>query len=273
MEVLRFYPVRILHSFAVQAYSQYKGLFYWLTWQGYTANVVIRPIVGVILFAVLARVIFSEQEAQNLALGVAVSSMIFLLLGGISQSFVNERSLGTIQFLFSSPANRFSNFLSRSALHYPTAILSFVFGLFGGWLIVGLDFQNVNWPAFTIGVLVTTAAITAFCQFMGVISIVVREWSQSLDLTSGTLTLLSGVIIPLSVFPSFVGEFARFLPITNGLEAMRASFFSGETLSEVSALVAREALNGLMFLVVGYIAFTVFERIAKRIGSLEMEAF
>jgi len=266
------HPGRAARNFATQSYAVYKGLFYWLTVQGYIANVLVRPIVGLILFTVLARVVFAGPMAQYLALGAATSSMIFILLGGISQSFVYERTQGTILFLFSSPANRFVNYLSRPVLHYPNAILTFIFGMFGAWLIVGMDFSLVNWVGFSVAVLVTAGAITAFCQCMGVMAIVVREWSQSLDLVSSILSVLTGTIIPLTVYPPIIQEIARFLPITNGLEAMRATF-TGAVFSDVAMLVVREAVNGLGFVIVGYIGFVVFERVAKRQGTLDLESF
>jgi len=86
------------------------------------------------------------------------------------------------------------------------------------------------------------------------------------------LLILTGTIIPLTVFPVGVQEGLKLLPITNGLAAIREAF-TGISLSEISGNILREILTGMVYFAVGYAGFLLFERVAKRRGTLELEAF
>ncbi len=258
-------------NLVIQSHSAYKGLFYWLTPFSYTTNVMVRPLLAMVLFTTLASFAFGEPAMQRLAIGIPILGSSFIVMSGLTQSYARERNMGTLSLVFSSPTNRFTHFLSRAALHFPNGLISYACGLFMGWLIVGLDFSQVNWAVFLLSLCTTVGTLTMFAQMIGVVSIITRDFANLTYPIVNTMTILSGVIIPLSFFPTPVAEFARFLPMVNGLEAIRGSF-TGLALSEVAYGVVREALNGLLFLAIGYASFALFEKTAKRRGTLELEA-
>jgi len=259
-----------MYNFIVQSYATYKGLFYWLHWISYVSNILLFPIAYILMYSFLGRFARNPEVAQDYALGIAGYSMAFIIVGGITQSYTRDRQLGTISFLFISPANRLVNFLSRSVLHYPNALLCFIFALLGAWVIVDLDFGLVNWAGFIAAILVVAASLTAYAQLMGIFAIVSRNWIGVLSVGNAILFILCGAIIPITVFPNYVEELARLLPMTNGLFAIRETF-TGAPFSEVSGNILREALTCLGYYTVGFLGFLLFERVAKRRGTLELE--
>lgn len=260
-----------MYNFLVQSYSNYKGLFYWLQWMSYVSNVVLYPIAYILMYSFLGRFSPDPEASQYYALGIAGYSMAFIVVGGITQSYTRDRQLGTISFLFATPANRLVNFLSRGALHYPNALLNFAFAMLGGWLIVNLNFESVSWAGFVSAVLVLAFSLTAYAQFMGVFSIVSRNWIGVMSVGNAIVFILCGAIIPITAFPAYIGEFARILPMTNGLFAVRETF-TGALLSQVYGSILREFLTGLGYLILGFVGFVMFEKVAKRRGTLELEA-
>ena len=151
-----------MYNFIVQSYSCYRGLFHWLNWQGYISGTILQPFATVIMFTVLGRFTSSPDMVKAYALGIAVTGMTFIIIGGITQSYARERSAGATQFVFVSTTNRLMNFLARMVLHYPNAIVSFFFGMLAAWLIIDLDFSMVSWGGFIAAVLALTFSITAF---------------------------------------------------------------------------------------------------------------
>jgi len=259
-----------MYNFAVQAYSTYKGLFGWLSWPSYISNVFLRPILLVLMYSILGRFALDPARAQMFAIGITGYAMAFILMGGITQSYAGEREGRTLAFIYVSQVNRHVNFLSRAILHYPNALLSFIATVITAWLVVGLDFSAVNWAGFVSAVLITAASITAFAQFSGIFSIVFREWFNTNALANGVLFALSGVIIPISIFPTFVQEIARSIPMTNGLSVIRATFI-GAPFSEVSGSILREALTGIGYYTIASFGFVLFERVVKQKGTLDLE--
>lgn len=260
-----------MYNFWVQSFSTYKGLFYWLNWQGYTSGVFLQPFATVIMFTVLGRYTSNPDMVRSYILGIAVSSMAFIIIAGLTQGYTRERSLGGTQFLFVSTTNRLMNFISRSIFHYPNGLISFAVGLVAAWLIVDLDFGAVNWGGFVLSTLVIALSLTAYGQLLGVISVTTRDWIGVQGLGNGMILILSGMIIPVSAFPGFIQEFARILPVTNGLYAMRDTF-TGAPLSSVSGELIREFITGCCYYIIAYMAFVFFERMVKRTGTLERDA-
>jgi ABC-2 type transport system permease protein len=260
-----------MYNFWVQSISTYKGLFYWLNWQGYTSGVFLQPFATVIMFAVLGRYTSNPDMVRSYILGIAVSGMAFIIIAGLTQGYTRERSLGGTQFLFVSTANRLVNFISRSVFHYPNGLISFAVGMLAAWLIVDLNFGLVDWGGFILSTLVISLSITAYGQLLGILSVATRDWIGIQGLGNGIILIFSGMIIPITAFPDFIQAFSRILPATNGLFAMRATF-SGASLSSVSGDIIREFITGLVYYVIAFAAFVYFERRVKRTGTLERDA-
>ncbi|OGO40147.1 MAG: hypothetical protein A2147_09395 [Chloroflexi bacterium RBG_16_57_8] len=259
-----------MRHFLSQVYTTYTGLFGWLNWFSYVSTVIFRPVVLVIIYSVLGRFAGSPEAVRSYALGIAAYTMAVMILPGITQCYTYDRSGGTLSFVFASPVNRLENYLARAVLHYPNGLLSFVSTLVTAWIMVGLDFGAVNWGGFITATLVIALSITALGEFLGTFAIVFRDWSNIQTVFVGLILVLSGVIIPLSVFPAPVQEIARLLPVTNGLISLQSTF-TGSPLADTSGEIIREALTGLVYVVAGYFGFRAFEIAAKKRGSLEQE--
>jgi ABC-type polysaccharide/polyol phosphate export permease len=261
-----------MYNFIVQAYSTYRGLFQWLNWAGYLSNVVFRPIAIMMMYSILGRFAGNPAEVQSYVLGVAAYSMVLIIVPSITQSYTNDRGYGTLAFLYASPASRFVNFCSRITLHYPNALISFAASLITASLLVHMDFSLVNWGAFILAIALTGVSIAAFGQFLGIFAIILRDWGNVQTISTGLLLILTGVIIPVTVFPAAMQELVKLLPMANGLIAIREVFI-GASLSEVAGSVAREIITGLVYFGTAYFGFVTFERVAKKRGTLEIEAF
>ena len=261
-----------LRNFLIQADVTYRGLFGWFNWFGYISNVIFRPVVLVLIYSVLGRFAGSPEAGRNYALGIACFTMAMNVLPGIAQCYTYDRTGGTLSFFFASPANRFESYLARAVLHYPNGLLSFASTVVTAWLVVGIDFSPVNWGGFIFAVLITALSIAALGEFLGPFAIAFRDWSNIQNILVGMILVFSGVIIPLNVFPVPIQEFARLLPITNGLVSIRSTF-TGAPLAENSGYLIREGLTGLTYLALGYLGFGLFEKVARRNGALEQESF
>ena len=64
------------------------------------STVVVVPIMDTILFYVLGRFAAGESAAGSFAIGMTAATSSRVVIAGIAQSFANERSYGTLPFLF-----------------------------------------------------------------------------------------------------------------------------------------------------------------------------
>lgn len=261
-----------MYNFIVQAYATYRGLFYWLNWISYTSNIIAGPAIFVITYALMGSFAFDIETARYYGLGIILNQMSFMLISGVTQAYTYDRSLGTICFFYASPASRLLNYLSRPVLHYPNGLIVFSVGLTALWLLVDIDFSLLNWSGFVLVVLVTAASIVAFSQFLGTFAIVVRDWINAMTVSVGILFVFTGMLVPVDALPAPIRWVSGILPITNGLAAIRASF-EGSRLTDLYPFIAREAVIGGIYLIIGFFGFVFFERVARRTGTLETDSF
>jgi ABC-2 type transport system permease protein len=260
-----------MYSFVLQCWYTFKGLYTWLNRWGYPSSVIIAPFATVIMFVVLGRYAANPEMVRSYAMGIAVSAMAGVAIVGLTQSYTKERFNGGTSFVFITPVNRLLHLIARSVLHFPNALAAFVISMIAALLIIDLDFTAVNWGPFILAILATDFTILAFGQVLGVTSVAIRDWYGLQGLANSFLLILSGVIIPVTVFPAFIQEIAKLLPITNGLMAVKAAF-NGAPLSAVSWDIWREFLTGLGYYIIAYIAFIRFEQTVRRTGALERDA-
>lgn len=261
-----------MYNFWVQIWSYYKGLYDWLHPRGYIANVFVYPVVAILMYSMLGRYALDEKAAAYFTIGMTASIMSYNLISAVTQSYANDRWYYTLSFLYITKVNRFLNFLSRCILHYPTGLLVCITCLIMIRLTTPVDFGLVNWPALILAILVVNASILAFAQFLGIFSIILKEWLTVLAFSLGITLPFTGMIIPLSNFPVALQEIGKLLPITNGLAAIRSAF-DGAPFSVLYFNIVREALTGIVYLAIGYLCFALFEHVVKRSGSLEMESY
>src|SRR3990170_1889575 len=101
-----------MYNFWVATWSYYKGLYDWLHWRGYIANVIGYPVMMVLLYSLLGRYALDAKMAAFFAIGMAVSTMTYNLISAITQSYANDRWYQTLPSLYITRASRFTNFAS-----------------------------------------------------------------------------------------------------------------------------------------------------------------
>ena len=82
------------------------------------------------------------------------------------------------------------------------------------------------------------------------------------------LYMLSGVNFPVNVLPRAFQVISYALPLTRGIQAARLAM-AGAGWSGVQSLFLGEILVGSIYIAVGYLMFTWFERLSLVDGQIE----
>jgi ABC-2 type transport system permease protein len=184
------------------------------------------------------------------------------------QGFYYERAFATLAMLFTSTGSRLRSFLSRGVMHWPNALLSVAMSLLGVRFILGIEFEGADWLAVGLAFVLITTSTTLFALFLGNICIPIRDWQAPYGMTQIAFLGLTGAIIPREVMPAGLGQIGAVLPITNGLEAVRAAL-GGDGLRDIARPLALEAAVGSAYGVAGYLFFRLSETYARRSGAYE----
>ena len=263
--------LRAAVNFCYLGYSYYKGLFGWLSWTSYISNVVIRPALLVMLFGLVGRFAVDSETGNYLVLGRLAYSIVFIHMGGITQSFMYERLGGTAYTVFATSSNRLVNYTSRGLLHFPNGLIVVASGVAAGWAFVSLPLDHVNWGGSSLALLAISASSIAFALLIGTFTFVLRDWTLTYSGFSGLLLALTGAVIPVSALPVVLKQLSQFLPLTHGLAAFR-DLYAGASIASVWEGLLLEAVIGLAYFAGGYVVFRLVEYRARQTGSLEFSA-
>jgi ABC-2 type transport system permease protein len=248
--------------------ADYRAIF---TWRSWVLGWMVRVIAQISFFGLIGLRVADERTAFYLlignALAVAAQSGVFSL-----NMTSAERWGGTLPLLVASPTSPVVVFSSRGAYLAVDGALSALGGLFIAGPLFGLD---LPWPrVLAVAPLTAVVAIASYCFGTFLAGIVFRFRNiNSLMVLVGYVGLMTvcGVNVPLDYYPAALEWASRFLPLTNGLLAIRETFEGAPW----RTIVGHATLEGAV--AVGWMtaALLSFNRLASRgriDGSLDYGA-
>ena len=253
--------------FFVGGAISYRALFNWIQPGMYVATMLGSPLFQILFFTYVGRYAGSQDDAFFIvgnAIQVAAMAGIF----GMTMGIANERQYGTLQPLLATPANRLAIFAGRALPFVVNGIAVSVFGFVASWLLLDFRPADGSVPALAVAILVTTCSCVALGMLIGSIGLRARDVFFGANLVYFLMLLVCGVNIANEDLPNWLGAIGRCLPLTHGIEAAR-EIVAGSSLSDVSGLLATEALIGLLYATAAYTLFRVFEAEGRRRASLE----
>lgn len=259
-----------LANFRVQCYLSYKAL----SWGGLTAyvwNRLIRPILFVVMFALVGRFAGDPAAADFYVIGMAAVAIPATILDGVLPMFVIERNQKLLPVLFVSSGSRVVILWSRGLLHFLNGFVSLSVSLLFAAVFLHLDLSRTNWPLLACSAALIGASSTAFGLFAGNFALVLREWTNLSALLQGGVIALAGAVIPAASLPDPLRWVAQLLPMTTGLTAFRGAF-TGAGFEHVASALLGELALGLAYAAAGALLFGFFEAASRRRGTLEWEA-
>jgi ABC-2 type transport system permease protein len=255
----------VLRYAVVTGFQDYSVTFTWKTW---LAGWYVRVLFQVVFFALIGRLLGSEERLQYLLVGNAV------MLAAIGSLFAVagttwERRAGTMPLLVASPSSPIVVLAGRSAWALTDGFVSSLAAFFVAAPIFDID---LPWPR-TLLVIPLVALVSASCYALGIFlgGLVLRAMSTRnvvANLTWGTIMAIGGVNVPISYYPEAVEWLAQALPLVHGLEAIR-ELLRGDSLVALLPDVALELLVAAGWLCLALLTFDRFAQKGRRDGSIE----
>jgi ABC-2 type transport system permease protein len=169
------------------------------------------------------------------------------LLSGIS--FLRERSQGTRERLMASPVSRSDILIGYLLGFLVFAMLQSLILFFYSVYVLKVSFTGDLWQIIIFQILI---GILAVCLGIFISAFARNEFQmiQFIPLIIVPQVFVCGLIFPVSQMPNYLQWFAKFLPLTYGVDGIRALMLQGQSLvdipKEIIVLVAYAA--GLMIL-------------------------
>jgi ABC-2 type transport system permease protein len=253
--------------FFIGGLLSFRALFSFLQPAIFIPSMLVAPIFQILLFVYIGRSAALESD-EFYVIGNAIQYAAVPCLFAMTFTIAGERYQRTLGFLLVTPAPRLPLFLGRALPVMVNGLVVSAFALVVGGAIVGIDI-----PASAYGpIALATAASVYACTGLGLVSagigLLLREQAVLTNILFGLLLIFTGANVPVEQLPSWMQVISSGLPFTHGIEAARR-LADGETLADVSGLLATEMLIGTIYAIGGYLFIRFAERLSRHHATLE----
>ncbi len=258
-----------LRLFWQGAILSYIALFHWMRPIQYMASKIVSPLAQIFFFVYLGTYATNSNNAAFYIVGNALQIAAVSGIFGMTMSIGGDRNNGTLGYILGTPANRLVVFMGRALMNILDGALGVVIAFFWGVTLMGLNLSHTSIPALALTILITTISTCGLGLLLGCLSLITVNVMFVNNFFYFLLLIFSGANVQLSQMPGWVQATSSVLPLTRGIAAARL-LIGGASLSEVLPLLLGELAIGIMYSLLGYLLFAVFEVEAKRRGTLEV---
>jgi ABC-2 type transport system permease protein len=234
--------------------------------------------VGILQFGFMARFISQGDNPPLLAqyggnllayliIGSAFTGFVGVSLNSFQGAIRGEQQMGTLEYLLMSDT-------PLGAILLYSALWNFLYTLMNTailFLFVTVLFDvslSINLPAAGFILFLTVLSLSGV-GLMSAGMIMVTKQGDPINWIFTTLTgLLSGVLFPVEMLPSYLQVISHVLPTTHALKALRLTLIQGVSLSSVMPEIAFLIITSCFTIPLGLFAFNLGFNKARRTGSL-----
>jgi ABC-2 type transport system permease protein len=258
-----------LRLFWQGALLSYVALFHWMRPIQYTASKILMPLAQMFFFVYLGTFATGPGNSAFYIVGNALQIAAVSGIYGMTMSIGGDRDSGTLGYILGTPANRLVVFMGRAFMNILDGMLGVIIAFFWGVVLMGLDLSNTSIPALALTIMITTISTCGLGLLMGCLSLITVNVMFVNNFVYFLLLIFSGANIRLEQVSAWVQATSSVLPLTRGISAARL-LVQGVSFTEVTPLLLGELGVGLVYALLGYLLFAVFEVEAKKRGTLEV---
>ncbi|HLX32968.1 MAG TPA: ABC transporter permease [Gaiellaceae bacterium] len=223
-----------------------------------------------ILYASIAYYLLRGKDDPKLllaaSLGAAVMLMWSLVVIGSSSALENQRWLGTLELLVAAPAPFAAAICSITVASGFVGAYGFLATIVWGRLLFHVPIAIHDPLAFAVAIPCCVLAIGTLGLVMASTFVLYRAAFSLGIALQYPVWIATGLLVPLSVLPAFVGKIGWFLGPYWGFRAIRDATLGGAPWPQMGMCVALSAA----YVVLGSVCLRVFVHVARSTGSLKL---
>jgi ABC-2 type transport system permease protein len=200
-------------------------------------------------------------------LGTVLESFINAVFWGMGYALKNDMDSGVMESNWLTPIPRLMILIGHSVTNLViTGITSMGMLLFGG-LIFGFHASGDVLKAF-LPIIPMMLGLYGFGFAFAAVVMLMREANTLVDVSSFLVQIFSGSNFPVNALPRFLLPVALALPLTYGLDAVRAHLIGTKTILPLQWEMALLVIFMFVMLWIGTSTFRSLERRVRTLGTL-----
>ena len=231
-------------------------------------TIFIIPLTQMVFFAFVVQVGGGgPSQIAYTALGNAVATICYSSIFSVCQTTDSEKQQGTMEHLLVSPANRLALYFGRGLIPIFVSLATVTVGIAYAVLLFGVHIAPSSVPSLAVSVGLTAFAMVGFGLLLGGVALYLRTSLILANIFLFIGLLLSGVNFPTSQLPTVLQWVGYGLPLTWGLDAIRASV-AGDSLGTIVVLWGAVAAAAAVSYGLSIGLWKTFEHRALSTGSI-----
>ncbi|GAA2691065.1 ABC transporter permease [Actinoplanes palleronii] len=230
------------------------------------ALALIIPLVQATLAVYLFRAGDEPHRLLEAAVGAGLMGVWSSVLFGSGGAIQNQRWQGTLEMIMLAPRRPVLVVLPITAATALTGTYALLATLLWGRLIYGIRLDFAHPLRFLAAALACVAGLGMFGLLLASTFVLIRNANALANPLDYPIWLLSGMLVPISVLPSWTAPIAAVLPTTWGARALREATSGGPVWPSIGICLAISTAC----LILGAFLLTSFERRARAAGTLAL---
>lgn len=268
----------------------------WLGWQMesnwtdpflFATYSIVKPLAGTLILVFMYLVIThgdtSTPGFSYMFIGNALYMYVAEVLFGVTWVIHDDREhYMTLKQVYIAPISFYYYIFGRAAIKIAITsvgvLLTILFGIFV--LDVQVSLASISWPLLIVSLVLGLAAICIMGLALGGISFLTAKHGQGINEgVAGVFYVLSGVIFPITILPTWAQSISKILPVTYWMEAMRRGLEPG-VIADLGSTTGMDGMDNwflMLVLILSTIAFLFIsvgifrfaDKTARRKGKID----
>ena len=176
--------------------------------------------------------------------------------------------MGTLEIILLSPIKLSQMLLFSSLWAYIFTTVRFLFYLFWGIVLFGLNVGNGDVLTASVFLLLSILCFAPLGILSATVIMVFKRGTWFRTIVSGASVLLGGVVYPVSVLPDWILNLTYFVPMTHSVNGMRHALLNGQNLFDLWHDAVFLAVFAIIFLPLSIAVFQLGVNRCKEAGTL-----
>jgi ABC-type polysaccharide/polyol phosphate export permease len=231
---------------------------------------VLLSLIQPVIFASIAFFMFESGSRSGtllyVALGAGLMGIWSSTLFGSGGAIQWQRWQGTLELMIGAPPPFVAVLLPLTVATSTLGLYSIVATLGWGRVFFGVPLDFAHPLQLAIALPATILSLGMLGLLLASTFVLYRNANAFSNLLEYPVWLVTGLLVPLSLLPGWVGPISWVLSPTWGMRAIRDAAFGGNAWPEIGLCVAL----GVVYLALGALALRNFERLARSRATLSL---
>nr|WP_255644072.1 ABC transporter permease [Actinoplanes polyasparticus] len=230
------------------------------------AIALVVPVVQATLAVYLFRSSGEQHRLLEAAVGAGVMGVWSSVLFGSGGAIQSQRWQGTLEMIMLAPRRPVLVILPITIATGLTGTYALLATLAWGRLLYGIRLDFAHPVAFVVAAVVCVVALGLFGLLLAATFVLMRNANALANTLEYPVWLVSGMLVPITVLPSWTAPIAAVLPTTWGARALREATSGGPVWPSVGICLG----ISLLCLALGALSLTHVERRARAAATLAL---